>query len=394
MKSVWIAAAAGGMLGLAGIVSVVVQKQMQFWLPSDLLRGLQRITRKREEGPVHVIFAFVDHFEPGNGGAPPAQQRKRVNRWVKGYPLLARKHLDADGVHPQHTFFFPPHYDTDDHLEKLVRLCGEGFSEIEMHLHHDRQPPWPDDENSLRQKILDCIESFSRFGVFCLPDGKRRFAFIHGDWALANSLGGSEHCGVNDEITILEQCGCFADFTFPVSNEAQPRLCNRLFYGQSTPKFPKGYNRFCHEISVGNTCREGLIFVQGPIGVRWRSRTHCLKPSIEQSNLSERDKPTPGRIDYWLRKAIHIPGRPNWIFIKIHTHGVYEFDWPTLLGKPCDDMFHYLGKKYNDGKEYVLHYVSAREMYNIIRAAEDGKAGNPNSYRDYEIPRYVYLPTR
>ncbi|MBU0910555.1 MAG: hypothetical protein KJ717_13395, partial [Proteobacteria bacterium] len=68
MKSVWIAAAAGGMLGLAGIVSVVVQKQMQFWLPSDLLRGLQRITRKREEGPVHVIFAFVDHFEPGNGG--------------------------------------------------------------------------------------------------------------------------------------------------------------------------------------------------------------------------------------------------------------------------------------------------------------------------------------
>lgn len=389
----WIAA--GGMLCLAGGVSLAVRKKMHYWLLSDVVRTfLLWLNRKPSEGPVHVMFAFADHFEPGNGDAPLTQQKERVDRWVKEYPLLARKHVDADGAHPQHTFFFPPHYDTDDHLEKLVRLCAEGVGEIEMHLHHDRQLPWPDDENSLRIKILACVESFSRFGVFCLPDGKRRFAFIHGDWALANSLTGGEHCGVNDEITILEQCGCFADFTFPVSNETQPRLCNRIFYGQSTPEFPKGYNKFCHEISVGNVCREGLMFVQGVIGVRWRSRTHRLKPSIEQSNIDKMDQPTPGRIDYWLRKATHVPGKPDWIFLKIHTHGAREVDWPTLLGKPCDDMFNFLEKKYNDGKAYVLHYVSAREMYNIIRAAEDGKEGNPNNYRDYEIPRYVYLPKR
>jgi hypothetical protein len=35
----------------------------------------------------------------------------------------------------------------------------------------------------------------------------------------------------------------------------------------------------------------------------------------------------------------------------------------------------------------VLHFVSAREMVNIILAACDGKDGNPGEYRDYEFKR-------
>ena len=54
-------------------------------------------------------------------------------------------------------------------------------------------------------------------------------------------------------------------------------------------------------------------------------------------------------------------------------------------------MFTYLESKYNDGKNYVLHYVSAREMYNIAVAAEAGKTGNPGEYRDFKIPRPGYL---
>ncbi len=33
-----------------------------------------------------------------------------------------------------------------------------------------------------------------------------------------------------------------------------------------------------------------------------------------------------------------------------------------------------------------LHYVTAREAYNIVKAAEAGKSGDPNDYRDFEIP--------
>jgi hypothetical protein len=53
-------------------------------------------------------------------------------------------------------------------------------------------------------------------------------------------------------------------------------------------------------------------------------------------------------------------------------------------------MFSYLETRYNDGSDWRLHYVSAREMYNIVKAAEAGRAGDPGQYRDFLIPRPRY----
>lgn len=57
----------------------------------------------------------------------------------------------------------------------------------------------------------------------------------------------------------------------------------------------------------------------------------------------------------------------------------------TLLGDPVDDMHTYLESRYNDGQRYVLHYVTAREMYNIAKAAEAGHIGNPSLFRDFHL---------
>ena len=373
---------------------LVFKKKMQYWLPRELLRCIKLALSKKPTNNIHIMFCFVDHFEPGNRKARLEQQISRVDAWVNRYPELADKHRDSDGICPQHTFFFPPHYDTYDHLKKIVDLCTKGYGEVEMHLHHDRQKPWTDDEASLKNKILNCIEDYSRFGIFCLPDGRKRYSFIHGDWALANSLKNGAHCGVNDELSILEETGCYADFTFPVCNEAQPKLANTIFYAQSSPERPKSYNKKAIPVEAGKKRNKGLMLIQGIIGLRWKSRKHKFKPSIEQSNIDKSDLPFKSRLDFWIKKRVHVKGRSNWIFIKIHTHGAREVDWEILFEKPCDDMFTYLESKYNDGKEYFLHYVSAREMYNIIKAAEEGMEGNPNNYRDYEVPRYVYLPHR
>lgn len=59
----------------------------------------------------------------------------------------------------------------------------------------------------------------------------------------------------------------------------------------------------------------------------------------------------------------------------------------TLLGAPMDAMHTHLEGAYNDGQRHVLHYVTAREMYNIIKAAEAGKGGNPGDWRDFVLPR-------
>ena len=47
--------------------------------------------------------------------------------------------------------------------------------------------------------------------------------------------------------------------------------------------------------------------------------------------------------------------------------------------------------KYNDGCNYILHYVTARELYNIIKAIEEGEPGtNPEEYRNYRIQSPIY----
>jgi hypothetical protein len=37
------------------------------------------------------------------------------------------------------------------------------------------------------------------------------------------------------------------------------------------------------------------------------------------------------------------------------------------------------------GREYQVHFTTAREMTNIVLAACDGREGNPNDYRDYRL---------
>lgn len=335
----------------------------------------------------HVMVCKVDHFEPFNGKVGIDIAANRMKNWVERYQLCAGKHADADGKHPQHTWFYPPHHD-HCFLSDLVVLAKKGFGEIEMHLHHNHMKPFPDTSDSLRAKIMKCIQDYSQYGIFCLPDGSNRFAFIHGDWSLDNSRG-PKFCGINDEITILKECGCYADFTFPSLGDAQPVMINKIYYCKDNREKSKSYN-IGREIRVGGAPWGDIMMIPGIIGVRWKSRIHRFKPSLEASNLGGRDAATPARVDFIVRNAVTIKGRPEWKFIKLHTHGAPEYNWEANFGGEADAMYTWFESKYNDGKKYKLHYVTAREMYNVIKAAEAGKNGDPNQYRDFEIPPYSY----
>lgn len=372
---------------LASLSSFFDSKGSFCWLPSYFTRGVSLCAAPRFFGLKHLLFCFVDHFEPFTGGADRVRAEARIKAWVDGYGKMADKHSDADGKAPQHTWFYPPHHD-QVFLENLVDLCKRGYGEIEMHLHHNRMDPFPDTEETLRHKIHKCIEDYSKHGIFCLPDGSRRFAFIHGDWSLDNSRG-KDICGINNEITILRECGCYADFTYPSLGKAQPAMVNRIYYAKDNPDKPKSYNRG-RELRAGAKPWGDLLMISGVIGLRWKSRIHKLKPSIEASNIDKSDYPFPGRIDYWVKNAVKIKGRPDWYFIKMHTHGAKEAGFESIFGAAANKMYDYLERKYNDKNDYFLHYVTAREMYNIIKAAEAGESGDPGKFRDYEIKKYVY----
>ncbi len=120
--------------------------------------------------------------------------------------------------------------------------------------------------------------------------------------------------------------------------------------------------------------------------LNWENHKWGFFPRIENADIGESHQPTPERIALWVNAGIHVQGRPEWIFIKVHTRSTQEHNMETLLGGPANTMFSELENNYNDGENYILHYTSTQEMYNIINAAEEGKTGNPSSYRNYLLP--------
>src|SRR5690606_33635728 len=145
------------------------------------------------------------------------------------------------------------------------------------------------------------------------------------------------------------------------------------------------------DVAVGRPAGDGLMIVQGPLGLMWTDRKAGVLPRIENGDVRRTNPPTPQRVDFWVKTGVHVQGRPDWIFVKVHTHGTQERDIDALLGPPVEEMFRYLESRYNDGRNYALHYVSAREMYNIAKAAEAGETGSPGLYRDYIIGRPAYM---
>ena len=370
---------------LSFILSFVVirKKDMHTWIANYVARKFTSV--KNSQNTQHVMFCFVDHYEPQWKNKDNIElERERVDRWMKDYPIMAAKFTDADGQHPKHSFFYPEEEYRFEHLEKISDLCARGFGEIEIHLHHE-----DDTSENLRNTLSTFADTLhQQHGALSVDPSTNKpvYAFIHGNWALDNSHPQGHWCGVNDELTVLKETGCYADFTFPSPDATQPAMTNCHYYANDDPHKPKSYNKGA-EMVVNKPATGDLLIMQGPIGFNWEESKFAVLPKIERSDIRHNCQPTQRRVDNWVSKNIHVKGQPDWRFIKIHTHGAQDIDMDTLLGEPIEAMHQYLTTQYNDGEKYKIHYVSAREMYNIAKAAEAGEKGDPNQYRDFVLPK-------
>jgi hypothetical protein len=346
-------------------------------------RNRSRMRRNRG-GPVDLFLCIVDHFEPHLGRVADAVAHARLEEWLTQYPRIAGSHRDADGRTPAHSFFYP--WDEFDpwEMERLAGLCAEGWGEIELHLHHA-----DDTDAGLRAKIREALRAYRGSGALSSwSDGRPAFAFIHGNWALDNSRceNGRNFCGVNNELTVLMEEGCYADFTFPAwPNQAQPRLTNTIYYAVDDPARPKSHDRGT-PARAGGVGPPGLLLVQGPLGPRLRRTARGLRPQMEDADLAHSRRYSTERLHGWVRTAIHVEGRPDRLFIKLHTHGCDDRNRPALLGKDLEALFRDAEAFYNDGRRYRLHYVTARQMFNVIKATGAGAPGEPEAARDWLLP--------
>jgi hypothetical protein len=362
------------------------------WLPAYVW---QRLTRREPAlRPLHLIIAVADHFEPSflpeapeTYAARDAQER-RVERWCREYPRLADPWRDADGRPFCHTYFYPAEQYDKAIVDRLAEHCRQGWGEIEVQLHHGIEGP--DSGPNTRQVLVEFRDALVGHG--CLSrwrgTGIPHYAFVHGNWALANSARG-RFCGVDEEVQILAETGCYADLTLPSApNSAQVGKINAL-YECALPLDQRAPHRRGWDLRCGKKPSIPLI-IQGPLGLNFSRMSRLWPmPCIENGALSTSYPPTMSRLQLWQRAAIAIRGRPEWLFIKLHCHGMDPRDEPAMLGSPMRQFLRELLDGAGGSGGYRVHFVTAREMVNITLAACDGREGNPGTYRDYRLWRIL-----
>jgi hypothetical protein len=352
-----------------------------------------RALRSPIRGPVHLILALADHFEPsivpedGQKRAPRPEQERRLERWAREYPKVVDPWRDHDGRPLVHTYFYPAEQYDEVLLDMLAAHCHAGWGEVEIHLHHGI--PHPDTAENTRQMLTEFRDRLAfRHSCLARQEGSTRpgYAFVHGNFALANSAGG-RFCGVDSEMQILADTGCYADMTLPAAywDPAQTEKINSL-YECALPLDQAASHRKGHDLVAGRVPKTFPLIVQGPLVTDLRRTFRSARPAFDNGALTASKPATMNRFSLWKQAQVRVLGRPDWLFIKLHCHSMDPTQKDAVIGDSFRAFLAALVGGAADRKE-TLHFVAAREMANILLAACDGRDGNPGDYRDYRFMR-------
>ncbi|HEY1558478.1 MAG TPA: hypothetical protein VGF94_26820 [Kofleriaceae bacterium] len=356
------------------MLSRLRKKNLHHWLPDYARHLVRRARAPHVADKRHVLFALCDHYEPLWGQAPDETGRARVDAWSERYPRFS-EFRDANGRPPRHGWFFPGEEYRPYFLDRLGELVRAGFGEVEFHLHHDG-----DTAATLAPRIREHLATFAQHGhISKRANGTPAWAFIHGNWSLANGRPDGRWCGVDDELPLLHDLGCYVDLTFPSAPDpCQPGRVNQIYWPTGDLAQRRSYERG-ERARVGKRYDDRLLLVTGPLALAREG----LRVRLENGAITGDDPPTAARVATWLRQGIHVAGRPEWVFVKVHTHGAIERTASSLLGDGGRALHEALREATKHG--WTLHYVTARELYNVARAAMDGCSGDPSAYFDYAI---------
>lgn len=335
---------------------ISLPRHAHLWLPGYIR---SRLRSHPIPGKGRVWLALADHWEPYWLKPPDETAEARVAVWAKHWPGIAQRHADSTGRPPRHTFYYPQEEYRPQFLDTLAGMVRAGVADVDVHIHHDREG---------QQNFVDRMSGFietlaARHGLLRQSQGRTVFGFIHGNWALDNSRPDGLACGLNNEITLLRDLGCYADFTMPSGNSpTQSRIVNSIYWVIDDPEKPRSYD---HGVPVerGKPGCGDLLMITGPLGMRWTER---LKPRMETGEVAHQDPATPYRVRRWLELAPRIGSD---IFIKLYTHGAQERNFTALLLQGGLDRLYTLMAEACRARSLELRYVSTWEMRQAVDAA-------------------------
>jgi hypothetical protein len=248
-------------------------------------------------------------------------------------------------------------------LEGIAEIARLGVADVEVHLHHDNEQ-----RDAFVQKVSEyCRRLTGDHGLLRQRDGRTVFGFIHGNWTLDNSRPDGKWCGLNGEIALLRDLGCYADFTMPsLPSPTQGRVVNQIYWCTSNADgTPRSFDRGI-EATVGGGRRGDLLMLTGPLGLRFGKRLH---PRLETGEIACWDLPTPARVRRWFNLA---PTIGSDLFLKLYTHGAEDWNMKPLLGGSLRGLFGWLAEE-AERRNIEIHWATAWQMYQAAEALFDGR---------------------
>jgi hypothetical protein len=254
----------------------------------------------------------------------------------------------------------------------------------------------PDTVENTRRMLVEFRDRLAhRHRCLAMEEGSTqpRYAFVHGNFALANSSGGRA-CGVDSEMQILAETGCYVDMTMPpgIWHTAQTAKINSVYecalpLGQRAPH-AEGRN-----LTVGHLPTVFPLIVQGPLVADIGTTIRSGRPVIENGSITGPSPLSLKRLPMWKKARVSVAGRPDWLFVKLHCHSMDPTQQDAVIGNAFSNFLEGLVTGAADRKE-TLHFATAREMTNILLAACDGRDGNPGDYRDYRFKKFASLASQ
>lgn len=335
-----------------------ITRHAEIWLPGYLQSRMARYLHSTPR-PERLWFTITDHFEPFWHHASEEVALERVTLWRSKWPEISARNVDSKGRPAQYSFFYPQEEYRPYLMDLLAEIVRGGAGDVEVHLHHDG-----DTEAAFLERMQGFLGHLANdHGLLHRIDGRPVFAFIHGNWALDNSRPDGRWCGLNNEITLLRELGCYADFTMPSGDEpTQVRQVNSIYWAVDNPSRPKSHDRG-PIVLPGLWQPRDLLMITGPLGLR-RTPGH-LVPKVEAGELAHRTPATPHRVSCWLELAPRVGAD---IFLKLHSHGTQEKTSASLLGGELDNTFRLL-KEECRRQQIELHYATPWEMRQAVERA-------------------------
>lgn len=330
-------------------------RHAEIWLAPFLKDRLRRTLNRAK--PKQAWVALCDHYEPL--GRSPSLERalKKVAAWRDKWPRIAADApRDAAGQTPQYSFFYPQEEYRRELLDGVAEIVHLGVGDVEVHLHHDNEKP-----DTFVLKVSDfCRRLRDDHGLLRQQNGKTVFGFIHGNWALDNARPDGRWCGLNGEIALLRDLGCYADFTMPSApSPTQGHIVNQVYWCTSNGR-SRSFDRGI-EATVGGGRHGDLLMITGPFGLRFGER---LIPRLETGEIAGYDLATPERVRRWFDLA---PIVGDDMFLKLFTHGADDRNIDALLDGGLANLYRLVAQE-AERRGIEIRWATAWQMYQAIEA--------------------------